>query len=374
MLSLRIKLIFALCINPNIYIYSLCMGKINIMVSLHYIIATYSGIYRTFETKQYLLQKQLQQLYKILKSKKNQQLECLLCQVTIVCPKVKSGHTECVKYYQKELWKYVFEKDFPHVKLVYLDYVGANEDHSYDQWIQGYLKYSNYDYHLVMEDDYCFDSNKIMFDKDFINMYIEKFPDNVGYLSTWATAVSGHKFHAAISNGLISRKTFEKLENPLGIYYTMWRVELFPQLRFSYMFTMHNIPISDITDKYQALFWITETSEKVCFTPPTIRDSLIYPVQMIGVDTGQNPKRKRRIAFLIENPTDITYDYACFNEILSDNESVFVVQKDFVYDIQKFKNTFPVYEFEKDSLDIVLQRENCDALYTNKTAEFEKVL
>src|SRR6478752_9724721 len=151
------------------------------MTTLNYIIATYSGIYRTHENKEYVLQRQLQQLYKILKAGKLS----LLKQVTIVCPTPR--HPAYPKYYQSRMWSYVFEREFPHVKLVYLDYHGANEDHSYDQWLQGYVAYPNFDYYLFMEDDYCFDLQQTAFDRALVDMYLRRFPENIGYLSTWAS-------------------------------------------------------------------------------------------------------------------------------------------------------------------------------------------
>lgn len=253
------------------------------MNSLHYIIATYSGIYRENENKEYVLQKQLEFLYDILVSKRKQGLPCLLKRITIVCPRPRHQkiYTE---YYQKEKWEKIFTLQFPNIQLVFLDYIGDNNDHSYDQWIQGYMSCMNCDYNLFMEDDYCVNPKNVMFDKDLIDLYKSKFPDNIGYLSTLASNNNGHRLHASISNGLISSDTFKMFDDPLKTYYNMVKTEPYPQLKFSYMFTNNNILLADITDKYQALFWNSVTLELVNFSPNN-EEIILCPVQALGVNT-----------------------------------------------------------------------------------------
>lgn len=253
------------------------------MVSLHYIIATYSGVYRDHEHKEFVLQRQLEILYKILVNKKDRGLPNLVKRVTVVCPDSHHPRTY-TKYYQKELWAGVFENEFPEIKLVFHRYVGENKDHSYDQWIQGYLSGTDCDYNLFMEDDYCFDLEKVMFDQDLIDMYQSKFPNNVGYLATWISNNNGHKLHAAISNGVISTETFQRFDDPLKTYYDMVKTETYPQLKFSFMFTDNGIPLADITDKYQALFWNSDTLQKINFGQDD-KEPLLYPVQFTGLNT-----------------------------------------------------------------------------------------
>lgn len=350
------------------------------MISLHYIIATYSGIYRDYENKEYVLQRQLQNLYKILVSKREQGLPCLLKRITIVCPEPHHEKTY-LKYYQQSLWSYVFEREFPDIDLVYIKYKGDNQDHSYDQWIQGYLSCPEHTHNLFMEDDYCFDLKQVMFDKILVDMYHDKFPDNIGYLATWASNNNNHNLHAAISNGIISSETFKLFSDPLKVYYDMKKTETYPQLKFSYMFINNSIPLSDITYKYQALFWNSDTSKKINFASND-KEVLLYPVQFTGLDTSsQSPKRKK-IAFLVNQfsirGSEIAiYEYACYNEILLNNDSIFVVPDNHRYhrhpisgltysaEVEKrFKDTFPLFEFS--NLEEVLQSESCDILYALK--------
>jgi len=358
-------------------------------MELHYIIATYAGIYRESENKEYVLQRQLQQIYKILKNKKKYNLPCFLRQITIVCPKVKNNHNTYSKYYQKNMWLYVFEREFPDIRLVYIDYIGQNQDHSYDQWIQGYLYASQYDYHLLMKDDYCISDEQSLFDQNLIMLYLKKFPNNIGYLATWAANNQNLPYHAAISNGVISKQTFEKFENPLKSYYDMEKVVNYPQLKFSYLFTNNGIPLADFTDKYQALFWHSENMCIFNFSSEHNQRMLI-PVQITGLSTTKNSGKRTKIAFFLnqlsERGTEIAvYDYAVYNEILLNNESIFVVPTSYKQhshfltgltycdDVEKkFSSTFPL--FVTDDLEKTLLDQKCDIFYVMKSGEIDKLI
>lgn len=179
-------------------------------------------------------------------------LPCLLKQISIVCPQPREKEQK--NYYHKELWLNLF-KVVPHVKLVYIDYIGFNVDHSYDQWIQGYLNYTNYDYNLLMEDDYCI-YNKYMFDEELIQLYKEIFPNNIGYL---ASKTNDRYFcHASVSNGVISSDTFKIIKNILEQYYDLKSKINYPQLRFSQLFHNNSIPIKGISHKYKILFGVVQ--------------------------------------------------------------------------------------------------------------------
>ena len=244
------------------------------MASLHYIIATYSGCYRENETKEYVLQHQMRRIYDILTRKKLLNLPCLIQKITIVCP--TSRHPTWPLYYQKDLWLSTFEREFPAIQLYYLDYKGANTDNSYDQWIQGYLSSPNYDYNILMEDDYCFGLVRVMFDQDLVDMYRQKFKDNIGYLSTWVSNNHGHPRHSAISNGLISSDTFRRFKDPLNMYYDKSKNTTLSQLAFSFLFSDNGIPLDDITDKYDPMFW---NGQKIYRCINQYKGLLISPVQ-----------------------------------------------------------------------------------------------
>jgi hypothetical protein len=90
---------------------------------MNYIIASYGGPIpnRIYDEKaEFFLTFNLKCLFSLLHTNK----ESLIKQVTIVCPQVKENPYK--NYYNKEKWIEKF-KAIPHVKLVYLDYVGENE-------------------------------------------------------------------------------------------------------------------------------------------------------------------------------------------------------------------------------------------------------
>lgn len=248
--------------------------KYNQMESINYVIATYNGRYRQHEDKERVLQKQLEELYKILEERK----ESLIKQITIVCPTPR--HPPYEHYYQKEKWLQAFSKI--NVQIEFLQYKGDNNDHSYDQWIQGYQKHPEYTHHLFVEDDYCVYNNKV-FDYELLDLYKQKFPNNIGYLCSMAST-NGHDFHAAISNGLISTDTFKSFStDPLILYYSSKHG--YPQLKFSYMFTDNGIPLDDFSDQYKILFWHSNEGRVIDYSKPGVNRTCIVPVQVLGVNT-----------------------------------------------------------------------------------------
>lgn len=245
---------------------------------ISYVIATYSNTITArigcYKNSEHVLQIQLEQLYMIFNKKKSQGVQNLIERIVIVCPepKEKRNHT----YYQSEKWIEKF-KEF-NIPINYVDYVGGNRHHSYDQWIQGYMAYPNSDYYIVMEDDYCVDNNNIIFDIDMLRIYKEKFKDNIGYLSSVANYYKTI-WHAAISNGIISRDAFKKLKEP--ILDTFYSIKAdFPQVMFSILFNNENIPIDDMQEEYVFPFWESWTKTFVNYTKNTKEKYMFIPVQL----------------------------------------------------------------------------------------------
>jgi hypothetical protein len=211
---------------------------------LNYIIASYDG-----NKLEYSLQIQLQVLYSLIMQGKLKHLS----QVTIVCPKTKPQHKPHAFYYQKDMWLNLFEKT--NIKLVYMDYVGENKTASYDQWIQAYLAYPDFEYFLFIEDDYCIHPSLSTFDSDLIDYYLEKTNGKDGYMCTLASELYDIEYHAAISNGIVNKSTMVRLgPNILSDYYQIakhWDC----QLSFSKLFKNKGIDIFSMHEKYMALFW-----------------------------------------------------------------------------------------------------------------------
>jgi hypothetical protein len=242
---------------------------------INYVVATYSGIYREYENKESVLQKQLHQLRKLLLQSEHSYIG----KVTIMCPAPR--HPVYPMYYQKSKWLSVFAADFPHIQLTFQEYVGDNEDHSYDQYLQAYLASPEFEYYLFMEDDYCFDTLECRFDEVLINLYRDRFPEGFGYLATMANCTNGHIHHAAISNGIVSGRSLARLGDPLKMYHDMVHLEKYPQLKFSLMFTENGMEIKDFSDVYDAWFWNSDTLELKNLSSKPPGRSLIVPVQAL---------------------------------------------------------------------------------------------
>lgn len=359
-------------------------------MSINYIIATYAGIYRQHENKEFVLQKQLSHLYHIIATKFDQRILNHIKRITVVCPTPKEQHIYS-KYYQKALWKHVFAT--LDTSIDFVDYVGQNIDHSYDQWIQGYLAHPDCQYNIFVEDDYCIDKYATEFDKNLIELYKTKFPNGLGYLATWCSEHNGHELHAAISNGMISTKTMSQFSDPLDTYYSMIKYHDYPQLKFSSMFTLNGIPIDDFATEYQALFWHSTDNREINYSVSDTTERLFVPVQSTGLDTTTSRSNRKKVAFFVghfsSRGSEIAiYDYACYNEVILENTSIFVVPSDYKQhrhpsyglvhsnDIeQKFRSTFPVYEYRSISeLETILTREECDVFYCLKSGETDNIV
>lgn len=216
---------------------------------MNYIIASYAGTKYEFS-----LELQLQGLFTILMNKKAIHIR----QVTIVCPPVKPGHVAKTHYYNKDKWTSLFEADHPYIKLVYMDYVGENVHASYDQWLQAIINYPEFDYYLLIEDDYCIHPSLLDFDVQLIKTYNDQH-NGFGYLCTYADAVMGHPYHAAISNGIVSRKTIEFITERgvdlLDQYYQCANECGSEQVGFSNMFLKFDVPVYSLHTIYTAMFW-----------------------------------------------------------------------------------------------------------------------
>lgn len=250
-------------------------------MSINYIIATYPAPSQSRPSDQYpevMLNFHLDELTRLFRVKKRRDIECLIKYVTIVCPEPAKDPFK--NYYQDKKWKTRFQQDYHNVTLQYVDYVGYNIDFPCDHWIQGYQACPDADYHLLIEDGYCVERENPRFDLDLLDLYKEKFPNNIGYLATWVpTYLHGLPRHAAISNGLVSKETFEKLGNPLRKFYNIRGINL-PQVRFSNLFALNEIPMADFSDRYRIYFWETRSKWIMDFSTPNTPDRFIFvPIQ-----------------------------------------------------------------------------------------------
>lgn len=238
----------------------------------------------------------MQHVYTMLK--RNNEGDCLIKQITISYQDSANPNKDLNKY----LWEFVFNREFPDVKLVYTD--------EYTTWLQCSRAYSNYDYHLFIQDDF---RNSIDISA-IVDLYRKsKIPDNIGYLTD-----------SAMANGLASKRTIQTWFTPTCIV--------------SDIFTRIKLPSN--SDVKKIAFYINQFS---------IRGSEIA-----------------------------IYEYACYNEVILGNKSIFIIPSNHkqrrhpisglthVESVEsKFTNTFPVVKFDNtiQGMNSLLKQEGCDALY-----------
>jgi len=215
-------------------------------MSISYIIASYGGRDHLSNRhySEYVLQLHFIHLIKAVSVQRD-----LVKEVILVIPPVLEPFE---KYYDIPGWK---EKlTAIGVDLVCVDYIGTNKFHSYDQWIQG-CNVARGDYFILIEDDYSLDPDSPNSLKDLVQCYNEMFPDSKGYL---CGLVLEPPRHAAISNGIISRKTCEHIPDMLNEFYRQHisgQYEAYSQITFSILFTNFQLPIEDYRHRFKSLFW-----------------------------------------------------------------------------------------------------------------------
>ena len=246
---------------------------------IKYIIATYAGIIgsrKNREESEKVLAIQLNELFELFKLKKQNNIKNLISKITIVIPPLR--HIGYKNYYNLNI------KSIENIPIEYLEYKGENKDHSYDQWLQGYTNDTNSKYYIIIEDDYAIDRNNINFDIQLLEIYNKSFKDNIGYLSTlvWEKPFK----HAAISNGFISKSTFESIEKEskntvLSCYYTLKPIEDYPQLKFCQLFNDYNVPQKDLTEYIEILFWASPDNSIQDFSKVKNNKYIFLPCQSI---------------------------------------------------------------------------------------------
>lgn len=192
-----------------------------------------------------------------------------LTQITIIKPKCTVEKYE--NYYRFDEWNEMFKNE--NVKIEILEFEYSNL-FSYGQWIGCYEKYPNFDYYILMEDDYVFVKH------DFVNILIDlfkqKIPNGCGYMSMWCpTDFYNYPKHAAISNGIIDNKAMSK-----------FNLELFKknthdnsQVYFSVYLTNNGVTLCDFMEEYKALFWETFLRN---FSNDNVTETLIVPIQYLS--------------------------------------------------------------------------------------------
>ena len=190
-----------------------------------------------------------------------------------------------------------------------------NYGYSMGQWLKAYEKYKNdFDHYIFIEDDYC--PGMPNFDKIILNMYLEKFPQQIGILCSLVegskdfrekggypihfegvVCVSARTLHKLYAFHSISpQELLDKIDSDVcpGFYWERQRgmyIGGYYQLTFSYLFTMAGIEHEDYLDegKLQFPYWCDNRgiifydkgdTSRSSYTLDEVRRSPIVPVQL----------------------------------------------------------------------------------------------
>ena len=231
---------------------------------INYVIGTWSGkrinAYSGLEYYGTVLKNHIQKLGLIKNS---------LNQITIMKPFNPVKNT----YYEIELNDKIKVIDCP------------NEYQSYGQWLKAVeLFVDDFDYFIFIEDDYVPATDD--FDLKLIEMYEEG-----TYLCSMAEPYAGFPHHAAISNGIISKKTIENLIH--SVDFKKWFTEnhqyntnivsggINYQIVFSYYLINNGISIVDYRKKYAVDFLRSGKIIDFSFPDAKNNEKIFTPIQTI---------------------------------------------------------------------------------------------
>jgi hypothetical protein len=174
-------------------------------------------------------------------------------------------------YYQPEKWE-------THLPITYIEYVGDNQHHSYDQWLQVYCTLPEFDYYIFIEDDYYLDASTPNVIGRLLEIYQHQFPDQLGYLCSMHIDLPPYGSHAAISNGVCSRATLQVLQDPCQQYYSITESDN-PQTMFSILWVQHHVPIRDYRSYHLVWFYASNHQALIDYsTHPQSLTHLFRPV------------------------------------------------------------------------------------------------
>lgn len=182
-----------------------------------------------------------------------------LSQVTIAQP--TDELPEDLKKYLDGLEESSHQEGTP-IKIVYRE----NRGLSYGGWADGVSRFPDFDYHILIEDDYV--PAKDNFDKDLVEIYEHGRRNlNSGFLC--GLCRFRRKDHAAISNGIIASSVLPRLD------LSMWD----DQIRFSRSFQKVGLRITDWRDFFASPFY-RESQQMVREHGDVAKGYLLVPFQL----------------------------------------------------------------------------------------------
>lgn len=234
--------------------------------SISYIVATCNKKrLNNLHLSEDVLKLQMNEFFQLLENKKVNNVPHLFKEVIFIYPTIHDKNNDAFEhYYDFEVWKNKLNEYDIKMCIVKTDI--PNHKHSYDQWLIG-CNVSTGDYNMLIEDDYCLDKNNLTLEQDLIKCYNDIFVYNVGYLTTYADKNHvNHGYHAAISNGLISRKTIKEYLKDVDLLSEFYKINEYSQVAFSQLFLLQNVFIEDFRHLYRILFWDAGTKTMKDYT------------------------------------------------------------------------------------------------------------
>ena len=247
--------------------------------SINYVIATYAGVSKKRETSDkgitpLVLQMHLDKLIEFIPS------TSMISQVTIIRPNVIDSDSYS-EYYQIEEKVDIIQNQY-NIPVKFVNMENHATGVSYSQYRKAFQKYPNFDFYILMEDDWV--PCQPCFDELLLSEWKNQFSTIRcnAYLCLWYTAIMRYKKHAAISVGLISQKALSELRKCCKM-----DVQL-DQYNFSLALQRLGTKINDFSDhgsKWRILFW--ETSKGVVYDfsdTECNKECLLAPLQYILMD------------------------------------------------------------------------------------------
>ena len=151
-------------------------------------------------------------------------------------------------------------------KVKEIDY--PNMAQSYGQWVRFIVEHLDFDYYILIEDDYCFNNAKSI--SLLLSEHKKRLPDG-GFL---CSRILNNPRHAGISNGVVDGKTINDissrvalldfvLTNPVKEYNN----QPVYQINFALLF---GAGLADISDTYSVPYWLNNFIEYGQVGKPTI--------------------------------------------------------------------------------------------------------
>lgn len=238
------------------------MSAVSVTPKINYVIATHALAYknriRTDPYSQYVLRYNMYILSKLLTP------DSFVRQVTIVAPEVVD---DLGYYYNISPYDTIIKEKGIDVVVLPV----KNKGISYTQYIRCFQKFNNeFDYHIIMEDDWTLNLEYTSFDKLLVEYYTKRFPKELGFLDCWSPSYPNRfvgssgglagAFHSAITLGILNKSSITKLLEVLP----ETEIDNLTQLSFSYTMTNNGINICDLSTAgfpNRILFWETVTGE-----------------------------------------------------------------------------------------------------------------